>query len=59
MMASKTKSRFETGFQQLKTGLPKSSVLTSLLFTHKGLFATFHSQSFGCYVYVLYQGSIQ
>jgi len=31
MKASRTKNRFETGFQQLKTGLPRNLVLTSQL----------------------------
>jgi len=30
MKASKTENRFETGFHQPKTGLPKELVLTSL-----------------------------
>jgi len=33
MKASKTKNRIETGFQQLKTGLPKGTVLKFLIFT--------------------------
>jgi len=33
MKASKTKNWFETGFQQLKTGLPKEPVLTFLVIT--------------------------
>jgi len=31
MKVSKTEIRFKTGFQQPKTGLPKISVLTSLV----------------------------
>ena len=33
MKVSKTKNRFKTGFQQLKTGFPKNPVLTSLNIT--------------------------
>ena len=35
MKASKTKNRFETGFEQPKTSLPNRSVLTSLGATKK------------------------
>ena len=31
MKVSKTKNRFKTGFQQPKTGFPKTPVLTSLI----------------------------
>ena len=31
MKVSKTENRFETGFQQPKTGFPKKTVLTSLI----------------------------
>ena len=35
MQVSKTKNRFKTSFQQLKTGFPKNPVLTSLAETIK------------------------
>jgi len=38
MKVSKTENRFQTGFQQPKTGLPKNPVLTSLFHMYDKIF---------------------